>query len=335
MSVSRVFLEHCAAETGFAVPALEKVVRLGEVAGDLGRHPVLGSALALKGGTALNLCFGTPTRLSVDLDLNVVAHAEREAMRASRPGIEVAVEELARRRGYAVQRSADAFAGRKIYLGYTSVLENPDRIEIDLNYLFRVPVAGVEMRQLWQPGGLDPPHILAVSLDELCIGKLLAFLERAAVRDLWDVARLPRFASSVLGSPAFRARFLALSATLDHPLMSYTRDHVLGQLTERAVRNLLAPMLVGGTTPTVEVLREDAWAVVAPLVALAPAEETFVAAVQQGEFRPALLPPESAEIVRALEGHPAIQWKLQNARAYRRRQRAALPPSAGSKKGEA
>jgi predicted nucleotidyltransferase component of viral defense system len=51
---------------------MEKVVRLGGLAGDIARHPFLGHVLALKGGTALNLCYGPPKRLSVDLDYNYI-----------------------------------------------------------------------------------------------------------------------------------------------------------------------------------------------------------------------------------------------------------------------
>lgn len=66
MSVSLQFLERSAAQTGFLPAALEKVARLGELAADVGRHPFLRNVLALKGGTALNLAFGSPSRLSVD-----------------------------------------------------------------------------------------------------------------------------------------------------------------------------------------------------------------------------------------------------------------------------
>ena len=116
MSPSLEYLERCAAETGFQVIPIEKVARLGELAADVARHPFLGGALALKGGTALNLCFGPPQRLSVDLDYNYIAHLEREQMIEDRPRVERAVADLARRRGYRVQQSADAFAGRKVYL---------------------------------------------------------------------------------------------------------------------------------------------------------------------------------------------------------------------------
>ena len=70
MSPGLEFLERCAGETGFQIPALEKVIRLGEVLAAVARHPLLGPLLALKGGTALNLAFGPPTRLSVDLDFD-------------------------------------------------------------------------------------------------------------------------------------------------------------------------------------------------------------------------------------------------------------------------
>ncbi len=60
MSPSLEYLERCSAETGFQLSPIEKVVRLGELAADITRHPFLGEALVLKGGTALNLCFGPP-----------------------------------------------------------------------------------------------------------------------------------------------------------------------------------------------------------------------------------------------------------------------------------
>jgi len=39
MNVSLEYLERCSAQTDYLVPPLEKVVRLGEMAGDVARHP--------------------------------------------------------------------------------------------------------------------------------------------------------------------------------------------------------------------------------------------------------------------------------------------------------
>jgi hypothetical protein len=193
MSPSREFLERRSAETGYPAASLEKVVRLGDMAGDIARHPLLGEALALKGGTALNLCFAAPKRLSVDLDFNYIHHLNREKMLEEKPQVEAAVIRLAERKGYRIQPSADAFAGRKYHLLYRSVFSQEDRIEIDLNFLFRMPLSGTEERELWQPGGLERPQLRVVSAMEILIGKLLALLDRGALRDLWDIANIRDF----------------------------------------------------------------------------------------------------------------------------------------------
>jgi len=55
MSLGRERLTTLSAETGFRAETLEKVDRLIGFLDDVPRHPRLSRALALKGGTALNL----------------------------------------------------------------------------------------------------------------------------------------------------------------------------------------------------------------------------------------------------------------------------------------
>ena len=183
MSVSLEYLQRCSAQTGYAVGPLEKVIRLGEMAGEITRHPLLGRVMALKGGTALNICYGPPRRLSVDLDFNYIGHLNREKMLEERPKLEDALIQVAGKKGYQFQQSADAFAGRKFFLIYRSATDQNDRIEMDVLYMFRLPVAGRAVRVLWQPGELDRPKVRVVSLLEILVGKVLAFLDRSAVRD--------------------------------------------------------------------------------------------------------------------------------------------------------
>ena len=320
MSVSLEYLERCSADNGFQVVILEKVVRLGELAGEVARHPFLGEVLALKGGTALNLCYGPPQRLSVDLDFNYIGQLDRQKMLEDRPRVEEAIVALAKRAGYRVQRSADAFAGRKLYLRYRSVLGQEDRIELDLNFLFRLPLVELEKLFVWQPGELDRPRICAVGLVELLIGKVLALLDRGAARDVWDVTHLPQSAADVIASPPFRAWFIGLSAILDHPLPTYTRSRLAGLLTERALVEQLAPMLAGVTTFRVEDMLARVWATVAPLLSLDAHEEAYLAAIEQGELKPELLFPDDSIIAARVAEHPAILWKIQNVRARAKRQ---------------
>lgn len=57
MNVSREYLKRCANETGYRIEPLDKVVRLGEMAADIKRHPLLGPVLALKGGSIGRPCW--------------------------------------------------------------------------------------------------------------------------------------------------------------------------------------------------------------------------------------------------------------------------------------
>ena len=316
MSVSLEYLTQCAAETGYRVEPLEKVVRLGDLAGDIARHPLLGPVLALKGGTALNLCYGPPKRLSVDLDYNYVGEIERRKMLEDRPRVETAAAEIAKRQGYRVQQSADAFAGRKLYLRYRSVLGQEERIELDLNFLFRVPLAGTALRELWQPGELDRPNVRVVSLEELLVGKLLALLDRGAARDVWDVANLPSQAKRVLRKPSFRSWFIALATMLPHPLPTYSRERLESRINERVISEQLAPMLARKVELDPASLVGSAWAAVGKLLELAPNEEAFTAAVQNGELPTELLFQDDQEEARRAASHPAIQWKIENVRGH-------------------
>ncbi|MFO7943628.1 MAG: nucleotidyl transferase AbiEii/AbiGii toxin family protein [Anaerolineales bacterium] len=130
--------------------------------------------------------------MSVDLDFNYIATLDRERMLEDRPKCEDAILDLAQKKKVKVQQSAETFAGRKIYCTYNSTLGTKDRIEIDLHYLFRLPLGPPKQKAIWQPGGIVRPRIMMVSLAELIIGKLLAFFDRGAIRDIWDVAGFPR-----------------------------------------------------------------------------------------------------------------------------------------------
>jgi len=317
MSVSLEYFQRCSAQTGYAIGPLEKVVRLGEIAADIARHPFLGSVLALKGGTALNLCLDLPRRLSVDLDFNYIGHLERDKMLTDRPQVEEALVQLAGRKAYRIQKSADAFAGRKFYLIYRSVTGQNDRIEVDLNFLFRMPIAGTTTQKMWQPGELERPTVRIVSFQEILVGKLLAYLDRSAARDAWDLAYLPVQAQEVMTSERFRSWFIALSAILNHPLTTYTRDLIEKRITDRTVTEQLAPMLIGQVAPLQPSdLIERSWVVICPFMMLSNNEAKYIASIQHGELYPELLFADEPEEGKRMALHPAILWKLLNVRTH-------------------
>ncbi|HEX9853157.1 MAG TPA: nucleotidyl transferase AbiEii/AbiGii toxin family protein [Woeseiaceae bacterium] len=136
--------------------------------------------------------------------------------------------------GYGIQRSRDAHAGRKTYLSYTGAAGTPDRIEVDLNFLFRVPLGDLITRPLWQPPGVATPEVRVVPVHELFAGKLRATLDGAMPRDLFDTIRLPSYAAEERATPKLRRIHVALAATLPHPLYEYGEAR-LHRITDRAI----------------------------------------------------------------------------------------------------
>lgn len=318
MKLDRDELTRLAAEQGFQVAALEKVIRLGDLLAEFSRNPLLRDALLLKGGTALNLCFGPPLRLSVDLDFNYVRAEGRDQMLADRPELERAIRRIAGTRAYQVQASRDEHAGRKLFLGYQATSGTRDRIEVDVNYLHRVPLVPPIERTCWQPGEYLAPQARLVGIEELTAGKLCALLDRAAPRDLYDAVRLPELARQIWATPRLRRAFVALAGTLPHPLHSYTAVR-LDRASDAAIREQLYPLLGSGESlPSPSALRAGAWAVVEPLLRLTDREREFTDRLQVGDLRADLLFPDDEETAGRVSRHPGLLWKVENAVKPRR-----------------
>jgi hypothetical protein len=235
-------------------------------------------------------------------------------MLEDRPTIEDAILDLARRKGFRVQQSADAFAGRKIYCTYNSSLDTQERIEIDLNYLFRLPLEPPNQRALWQPGEIDQPQITMVSIVELVIGKLLAFFDRAAVRDIWDVGRFSEIVPEVIKSQWFRDHFIAMSATLAHPLYDYSLDRIKERISPAKIESNLIPMLSHASLQTVEATVQQAFDMISSLLPLTPHEKEYIKEVTKGQLRLDILFTEDEKVAARLSKHPALLWKIKNVR---------------------
>ena len=185
-------------------------------------------------------------------------------------------------------------------------------MSVSADYLHRLSLDKPAAITLWQPGELDRPSVRVVGGRELLVGKLLALLDRGSPRDAWDVAGLPAPIRELLGQPRLRQLFLTMAATLDRPLPRYGRERLEAALTDRVVREQLAPILAAGVQPDASDLSAAAWQAVAPLVSLSPEEAAYFAAVDDGELRLELIfPDEPAEAAR-LSAHPALQWKVVN-----------------------
>jgi hypothetical protein len=206
LMLSPVDLRREAEATGFRSEALEKVLRLLELLEGFRSHPFLKSRVALKGGTALNLFIFEVPRLSVDIDINYIGAAERDAMLAERPKVEQAIEAVCGRAGVQIKRVPGEHAGGKWRLSYTSAYVRPGALEVDVNFLLRTPLWPTVMADSKRIGAFGVAEVPMLDLHELAAGKLAALFGRAASRDLFDVREL--LAATTLDPERLRLGFV-------------------------------------------------------------------------------------------------------------------------------
>ncbi len=317
MKYSREYLEQLAGRTGFRPDALEKVLRLERLLDQMSRHAFLGSRLLLKGGTALNLFFyGEAPRLSVDLDFNYVGALDREEMLRERPDVERAVEQIAIGEEYAIQWGTDEHAGRKIYLAYRNGLGTQDRVEVDLNYMFRIRLVQDVLLDGWTPDPDATCRARIAGFEEVMAGKLLAFIDRVIARDLHDVG------SFVSDPPPhdpklLRSLFIVLSGILPKALTAYNPTR-LDTLTQKELERELAPFLREEKRPELGLLKSKVWPFLSGLFTLSDDEREYVERLQWGEFLPERVVGDRPGLLASLRNHPALLWKVDNARRKRR-----------------
>lgn len=152
MNISKEKLLAEASATNYRPDVLEKVIRLLDFLETLNGHPFLKGRLALRGGTALNLFFSDIPRLSIDIDLNYIGAEDREVMVSERPKLYGAIEAVCQREGFAIRRFPEEHAGGKWSLRYPSVLGQGGNLEVDVNFMFRIPLWPVVLRDSFLQG---------------------------------------------------------------------------------------------------------------------------------------------------------------------------------------
>lgn len=315
---SSEYLARLVRETNYRIDTLEKVVRLLDLLLEIERHPLLNRVLVLKGGTAINLGFGKPKRLSVDLDFNYIGQLHRDAMLRDRPEVEEAICRIAQMQGYRVQASRQGHAGGKWFLNYQTADNTQDRIEIDLNFLHRLPLLDPVKRRLWSPSD-QSIQVRMLAVEELYAGKVCAMLDRMAPRDLFDMSQMRDLAPHLVNSDLFKTIFVAMSGGLVHPVYTYVQRYEKG-VDIADIENQLFPMLTIDKTLEPNVLFRQAWDVVKPLLDLTNSERMFVDELQRGVLKAELLFPNNPAYRERVSKNPMLVWKAQNAAQHVRRE---------------
>jgi hypothetical protein len=319
--LSRERLTAEASRTGFRPDMLEKVARLLALLDALQSHSTLKNKLALKGGTALNLFLADVPRLSVDIDLNYIGAESREAMLVDRPAIEQAVAAVCGREDFTVRRGPDEeHAGGKWALRYQSPMGQGGNLEVDLNFMFRVPLWPVKPAKSKAVGAFQAKAFPMLDLHELAAGKLAALLARHASRDLFDAQQL--LGRDDLDAAKFRVAFVTYGALNRKDWRKVKVSDVSFESGE--LEQQLLPLLRAGAISTASKTWAKSMATevrekLAMVLPFNKDEKEFLDLVlDEGRIEPDLL-TDDADLAGRVARQPMLLWKAQNVREHRRK----------------
>lgn len=312
---SKEYLQNLSRKTAFLPEGLQKQMTLLDLLREISRHPFLRAKFTLKGGTASNLFWFPLPRLSVDIDLNYIASADRQAMLIDRPVLEKELKNLIESRGISIQFApADEHAGAKWRLRAPSAFGGSFTLELDLNYLMRVPIGDTCLRQ---PYPLDEDYAFSfacVSFEELFAGKIKALLERSAARDLYDVAMLSQ-TSVVYDVAAVRRATILIGVTSKKDWRTVSLRGI-DAIDQKTIMDELTPVLRRNEAPSLDAMKLNTKSMLDQVFSYNEKEKEFLDRfLDDGEYKPELLfDPSEAHLLR---NHPAVLWKLQNLRKFK------------------
>ena len=322
MRISREKLAAEAAATGFRPEILEKVARLLVLLESLQAHPALKGKLALKGGTALNLFVFDLPRLSVDIDLDYIGAADREAMLAERPRVEQALRAVFSREGLSVGRVPKEHAGGKWLLRYESTSGQSGNLEVDVNFMLRVPLWPPQFCDSRAVGAWRARSIPMLDLHELAAGKLAALLARGQARDLFDSHQLLKLPA--LDHALLRVAFVVYGAMNRKDWRTTSIDDVRfdhGELARRLIPTLrrgaadAAPASADYGAKLVQECRSGLSAV----LPFTEREKKFLdLLLDDGEIDASLLTNDPS-LQHRIHSHPMLAWKALHVQRSKKR----------------
>lgn len=242
-------------------------------------------------------------------------------MLAKRPRIEQAVQAVFAREGFTVRRMPEEHAGGKWSLRYQSAAGQGGNLEVDLNFMYWVPLWPVTLSDSYPVGTWQANQIPVIDIHELAAGKMAALLARRQARDLFDSHRILH--KENLDHDRLRTAFVVYGAMNRKDWRTVSTEDVNFESAELA-RQLMPTLRVSESaeresfdqygTRLVEECRQ-ALSVVLPLKENEKA--FFDLLLEQGEIDSTILTYD-LDLQQRIQKQPLLEWKAVNVRKYKR-----------------
>lgn len=313
MQLDRLTLGRMAKELGFVRDTLEKVCRLTAVLKFMESDDLLSEAIALKGGTAINLTIFDLPRLSVDIDLDYCRSIDREKMLADRDIITDKISKYMNANGYTLSpKSKNYHALDSFVYEYVNCGGVKDNIKIEINYMLRCHVLPVARREVKLPWNEEKITVLSVAPLEIFASKTVALLTRTAPRDLYDMYNMVKYGLFDESEEAiFRKCAVFYSAIgAECPPEKFELDNV-GNVSKQQIKRDLDPVLRKGERFDLEMAQEKVREYLASVLMPTEEEEMFWKAFEEGRYCPELILGSTSECAN-VEKHPMALWKCRD-----------------------
>lgn len=318
MKISKQTLQQESKATGFKIEHLEKVFILMDLLSDFATFPQLKNKIVLKGGTALNLFFFNMPRLSVDIDLNYIGNIDKDAMQEERPLIQETIHAICVRNGLTLDRNPNRHAGGKMIWRYSSALGQMGNLEIDLNFMYRIPLWPIDFISSCFVGSKQIHDIPVLDIHELSAGKLTALIDRKTGRDIFDAFHLLK--REDIDFEKLRIALVIYS--------SINRKIDLRQITPQDISvdvkdltNRLVPLLNKNDIRSMRSLSTWSDSLVQQcrrdfdrLLPITNKEKEFLTnLLEKGLIEPELISNDK-NLITNIKNHPAVRWSAQQAK---------------------
>ena len=241
-------------------------------------------------------------------------------MLAERPKFEQALQAVFAREDFSVRRMPDEHAGGKWSLQYESASGQTGNLEVDVNFMFRVPLWPVMTCDSHPVGAWRAKGISVLDHHELAAGKLAALLARGQARDLFDchcilnmddlVRKRLRIAFVVYGGTNRKDWRTVSVEDVDFDAADLARQ-LIPMLRVRAIQDQGSPTEYGAQ------LIEDCRKALSVVLPFTDSERAFLDLLLDRGVIDSTILTADVSLQRRIQGQPLLEWKALNVRRHK------------------
>lgn len=306
-------IERIAKDCSFITNTTEKVLRLLDIL-EFIKSNEINKYLALKGGTAINLCLLDLERLSVDIDMDFTENCTREEMLVLRNQIDSTIRSFMANEGYSLSTRSKFVHSLDSYVySYQTLSKSNDVLKIEINYSDRCHILDIEESESSAKLGKSV-SIRKLSDAELIGSKLSALLGRTTPRDVYDFY-------NILNSNLIQDYSLVKKIALFYIVISAEKPIIFEEIFAEAIskmkslnyftiRGTLIPVIHSKTEVDIRNMVDTVTERIKSMFILTESEKQFIDCFNKNKYEPDLL--FNGYQTNDLSMHPMARWKTKS-----------------------